>query len=328
MTSNNNTNPLVLKNEAGLRGAALRAAAEKARASLARDGYAVVPGVVDAQTTAVLLGMFRDWRTAVPGATNAAQHPHGIIKHFRVGGAGFVWQARALTSEFWRVFHGTPDVTTSLDGACFIARDDEGGAATAAAAAAPPNPRVDWTHTDQALNDSTPKCVQGLLSLTSNAERTFYVWPGTHRLHAEYATRVTKPAARAKKFCKIDPAYLTELRSRGHAPVPVTVPAGAVVLWDSRTFHSNCNPPSSREERAVVYVCMLPRKHKKNSAAMKRKRRRYAEAGRTTSHWPYPINVNPLQPNTFRNPELRIDYSQIPPAVGLPPKETIDNLLE
>jgi hypothetical protein len=30
-----------------------------------------------------------------------------------------------------------------------------------------------------------------------------------------------------------------------------------------------------------------------------------------TSHWPYPIRVNSLQPRTFGNPELVIDYKKL-----------------
>ena len=66
------------------------------------------------------------------------------------------------------------------------------------------------------------------------------------------------------------------------------------------------------EKRIVQYVCYLPKNHKKNTLAMQKKRRKYFEEKRTTSHWPYPIHVNSLQPRTFGDESLKIDYEKLP----------------
>ena len=44
---------------------------------------------------------------------------------------------------------------------------------------------------------------------------------------------------------------------------------------------------------------------------MVKKRRQYFEERRTTSHWPYPLKVNGLQPRSWGDDTLKIDYSQL-----------------
>ena len=40
---------------------------------------------------------------------------------------------------------------------------------------------------------------------------------------------------------------------------------------------------------------------------------KYFTERRTTSHWPYSLHVNGLQPHTFGNNNLLVDYSKITP---------------
>ena len=47
------------------------------------------------------------------------------------------------------------------------------------------------------------------------------------------------------------------------------VPAGSLVIWDSRTFHQNQYGAPNSEERLVQYVCFLPKNHPKNTKNMK-----------------------------------------------------------
>ena len=89
------------------------------------------------------------------------------------------------------------------------------------------------------------------------------------------------------------------------------MPAGALLLWDSRTFHQNRYGLPGSEERIVQYVCYLPKVNKKNSKSQETKRLKYFNELRTTSHWPYPIRVNSLQPQTYGNQEREIDYSKL-----------------
>lgn len=65
------------------------------------------------------------------------------------------------------------------------------------------------------------------------------------------------------------------------------------------------------EERIVQYVCYLPKNHEKNTMAMRKKRRKYFNERRTTSHWPCPIKVNGKQGRNFGNERLVIDYDAL-----------------
>ena len=53
---------------------------------------------------------------------------------------------------------------------------------------------------------------------------------------------------------------------------------------------------------------MKPKNSRDNPLSQTKKRLKYFEELRTTSHWPYPIKVNSLQPRTFGNDEYLIDY--------------------
>ena len=113
---------------------------------------------------------------------------------------------------------------------------------------------------------------------------------------------------------KIDPAVLADMEE---SRLALEVPAGALVLWDSRTFHQNQYGTPGSEERIVQYVCYLPREHEKNTTAMQRKRQKYFLERRTTSHWPAPIYVNGKQPRTYGDKSLVIDYENlIPPDLS------------
>ena len=54
---------------------------------------------------------------------------------------------------------------------------------------------------------------------------------------------------------------------------------------------------------------MKPKNNRINSLSQTKKRLKYFEELRTTSHWPYPIKVNTLQPRHYGNKEYLIDYN-------------------
>ena len=72
---------------------------------------------------------------------------------------------------------------------------------------------------------------------------------------------------------------------------------------------------------------MLPKNNKLNSTAMKKKRLKYFNELRTTSHWAYPIRVNSLQPQTYGNNNLLIDYNTLNNPDLTLYKDIIDTLL-
>ena len=90
----------------------------------------------------------------------------------------------------------------------------------------------------------------------------------------------------------------------GLQPVKICCEAGDMVFWDSRTFHAGTNPVRGREDpvlRCVAYLCYTPRKWA--SAADLKKKKKYFEERRTTSHWPHKPKSFPKSLWT-RGPEL------------------------
>ena len=240
-------------------------------------------------------------------------------------------QVQAVFKHLWK----TDDLVVSFDGSCYISKDNA------------VKDKI-WTHTDQSAKSSELKCYQGYVALTDNKERTFRVYEGTHNIHEAYFKERFAPLTKMtteiktnlmteidgiiqdkdkietlkeekkvvdkaiKKFSGnwqlIDHDVLEELEERKRA---LDVKAGSLVLWDSRTFHQNQYGKPKSEERMVQYVCYLPKKHPLNSKSMKKKRLKYFQEQRTTSHWPYPIKVNGLQTRTYGDDSLAIDYDSV-----------------
>ena len=153
------------------------------------------------------------------------------------------------------------------------------------------------------------------------------VYEGSHKLFEEYCDTYNKD--NPSDWNPINEEFIETIQDRKKL---LKVEAGSLVLWDSRTFHQNtCGMPSCEEERLIQYLCYLPKNNEKNDDEQQEKRRKFFENRRTTSHWPYPMNVVPEQPNYFNyyNPtnEVYIDYESLPtPQIDdLLPK--IENLL-
>ena len=158
-------------------------------------------------------------------------------------GGRFAWQARTLPSvrRVYEVLHGTDDICVGLDHSFFSP-----GAAPAYQSN-PSWPHVDLNTRDESIRDSDGISIgqwtvyQGLLYCwSSESERasTTVVWPGSHLEpcdqiqasvdngghHFSMIGNVTDPAARAA---------LLEGWTAGARRVPV--PAGALLVWSSRT---------------------------------------------------------------------------------------------
>ena len=269
--------------------------------NLQTKGYAIIPNVLTSKEVEENLALFRKWQSTIPDhdAVHNTISPHGIYKYHQAGHQKHAWNIRtnprvqAIFADIW----GTTDLVTSFDGCCYI----------------PKNCRKSdtiWTHTDQAPATHGLDCYQGLVALTSNKERTLVVYEGTHKAHQAYFESKGKGEDRTP-WQKIDPKDVINMASRKRV---LHIPAGAMALWDSRTFHQNQYGAPDSEERIVQYVCFLPRADPKNTKAMQAKRIAYYAERRTTSHWPYPIRVNGLQPQTHGDSSRLIDYqSLIPP---------------
>ena len=252
---------------------------------LAEKGYAVLENVLTPDEVSENEALFRMWISSIPDHDEQRPSlcPHGIYRYHQAGHQEHAWSIRthpevqAPFRHIWR----TDELNCSFDGCCYIPagltkRD-------------PTSP-----HVVQAQTQPGFQCVQGLVSLTTNRRTTLVVYEGTHRTHEE--------------------TEAPDLRALEGQKRVLSVPAGAMALWDSRTLHryqyGTAEGPT--EERIVQYVSYMPKSHPRNTPAIQRKRRAYYAELRTTSHLCSPLRVNPLQGrgscainyNKLRPPEL------------------------
>ena len=262
---------------------------------LLTKGYAIVEDVLTEEQIFIATRYFREWLVANPQVVekHTRNDPHGIFKFAEVGHQKHAWYIKTLpkVQQQFKEVWGTDELVTGFDGSCWIKNDYKGKCKF-------------WTHTDQAPDTKGRVCVQGFVALTTNEERTLRVYEGSHLLHEAYMKE--KGLTGKKNWQLIDHDYLATLKDNMRI---LKVKAGSLVLWDSRTFHQN-QYGKIGEERIVQYVCFLPKNHKQNTPSQHEKRVKYYEERRTTSHWPYPLHVNNLQPRTFGNEALLYDYTK------------------
>jgi ectoine hydroxylase-related dioxygenase (phytanoyl-CoA dioxygenase family) len=271
---------------------------EQIKAELHQNGYAIVPNVLTPEEIETAKSMFHSWRQqSVPNFIPS----HGIYKYHEVGHQQHSWYIRTNPNvqSVFKAIWNTDELITSFDGSCYIS---------------PHCNRKDnhWIHTDQAPDSKGLKCIQGFVSLTDNKERTFVVYEKSHNYHPTYFKE--KSIQSKKNWHIIDSQTIQNMKDTKRV---LHVPAGSLVLWDSRSFHANQYGSSeSKEERIVQYICFFPKTHPSNTNTMQKKRQKYFMEKRTTSHWPAPIYVNSKQPQTFGDTSKKIDYSLlIPPEL-------------
>jgi len=283
--------------------------------SLEEKGYCIIENVLNPNEIFKAKELFHDWFESVPNLDkfHTKMNPHGIFKFHQVAHQEFAWYLRTLPQVvhiFADVWDTSPDnLVTGFDGACYM---DKG---------VKKNTRC-WTHTDQAPKNKGLLCYQGLVSLTTNKDNSLLVYEGSHKLHEEYF-KSKGLETDSKNWHLIDPLYLDTIKDKKKV---LEIPAGSLVLWDSRTFHQNI-VSNSNEERLVQYICMKPKNICDNSVSQTKKRLKYFEELRTTSHWPYSIKVNGLQAQTYGNDEFLIDYTLLSKPNLEPYMDKIKNLL-
>ena len=293
--------------------------ADQAYLDLLIQGYTIIPNILSTDEVDRAKQLFYDWKDTIPDHDRLHRliDPHGIYKFHEVGHQEHAWfiRTRPRLQNIYKYIYDTQELITSFDGCCYIDKDDN---------------RIDkiWTHTDQAPKDKDFKCYQGFVSLTDNTKRTLVVYEETHDYHEQYFK--DKGLNHAKNWNLIDHDTLLKLKDKKSV---LDVPAGALVMWDSRIFHQNQFGKEStkdelpNEERIVQYVCFFPKNHEQNTPAIQRKRRKYYEERRTTSHWPCPIHVNGKQPQTYGDDSKIIDYSLLEEPNLEYMKEEIDKLI-
>jgi len=273
-------------------------------------GFAIIRNVLTPEEIIEATDLMIGWEKGIPGLSeiHSDLHPHGIYKFHGVGHAPHAWyiRTRPKVQQVFKDLWDTDDLISSFDGSCYMPKS-----------LAKKDTKKGWTHVDQSPKASgNLMCYQGLVSLTDNKERTLVVYEGSNNLYNQYC--VDRELKGTKHWEKIDPAYLESIADSRRV---LTIPAGSIALWDSRTFHQNQYGVTSdtddnntvwSEERRVQYVCFLPRNHKDHTEKVHEKRLKAFHAKRTTSHWPCPQYLNGLQPNTWGDETKKIDYEKLP----------------
>ena len=271
---------------------------EKYIINLKENGYVIIPNVLNIHEINQAKQLFINWKNSIPNLDKLHNtiDPHGIFKFLEIGHQEFAWNIRTrynIINIFKKIWN-TDDLVVSFDGSCYISKDCNKKDKT-------------WTHTDQAPNSIGLKCYQSFVSLTNNEERTLIVYEKSHLLHEKYFKE--RNISHSKNWNLIDIDYLNSIE---YSKKTLKVNAGDLVIWDSRTFHQNQYGKINSEERLVQYLCYLPKNVKNNNKNQQNKRLKYFNERRTTSHWPYPLNVNGLQPQTYGDKSKLIDYSTLP----------------
>ena len=270
-------------------------------------GYTIIPNVYNNEEINTYWDEFNLWRQKVQDLDylhNIIDF-NGIFKHHQVGHQRFAWLARTNQKilKIFKKIWNTDELVCSFDGCCYYPSDYIGMPSY-------------WTHSDQSSLKKGVHCYQSFLSLTNNKERTLIIYENTHNYHEEYfeIMGIEEP----KDWNIIDQNYL--MRCHYDKEVILDVKQGDLVIWDSRTFHQNtCGPIESNEERLVQYLCYLPKNNIKNTEKEQKQRQKFFDKKRTTSHWPYPMNPVPEQPNFYNyyypDQPIYIDYNSLPPPV-------------
>jgi ectoine hydroxylase-related dioxygenase (phytanoyl-CoA dioxygenase family) len=262
---------------------------------LNENGFTIVKNVLNTEEIDYAKTSFYNWQKSLPNIEKFHRtcNPHGIFKFHEAGHADHSWfiRTRPQIIQIFKKLWQTDDLVVSFDGCCHIPKDF--------------SKKDDiWTHTDQAPNSPDLECFQSFVSLTNNSERTIILYKKTHKLHQKYFEE--RNIKNSKNWQLIDHDYLASIEKD---KCILNVEEGDMVIWDSRTFHQNRYGKSGSEERIVQYICFMPKNNKKNTKAMVKKRLKYFEERRTTSHWAYPIKVNSLQPQTYGDNTRLIDYN-------------------
>ena len=291
---------------------------EKHKKELAEKGYTIFRNLLCEEEVNEYKSEFYKWLDEVPDLRklHSMIDFNGIFKHHQVGNQRFAWLVRSnpkivnVFKELWE----TDELVTSFDGCCYYPKEYKGY-------------EKYWTHTDQSSRKKGVHCYQSFVSLTNNVERTLQVYEGSNLLHEDYFEEMNIDEPR--DWNVIDIEYIKTILDSQRI---LSVNAGDLVVWESRTFHQNlCGSEDCNEERLVQYLCYLPKNKEGNNEKEQNHRKRYFETRRTTSHWPYPMNVIPSQPNLYNyyNPEepIIIDYDSLPVPNLDDLREKIEELL-
>lgn len=293
--------------------------------ALERDGYVVIPGVLNEEECKsmrdglwdhveyLLPGVSRDDETTWRSIPQKLHPRHGMLHQFHQFGvcqAAFdVRQNPKVTKAFEEIW-GTKALTSSVDGVAFGLAPEVTGIGWE---------YLGWLHVDQSLTRSNFECVQGWVTAedVGQGDATLRVLKGSHKFHGEFATAFDMnvyaedtTAVRKKKrsdWYKFSDEEIQWFVSKGCEVVDIECSAGSQVLWDSRTVHSGKCPTPGRthaRNRYVIYTSYLPQIKMRGKRA--EKKRKAVVEGRMTSHWADVRKLFPKKPHTRGKPLIDV----------------------
>lgn len=275
---------------------------DSVKVQLERDGYAIIPRLLDRdECLALYEGVWDFWEARgiqkKKGATWNNIHKYFptkgmLIQHWSVGHMQHIWDVRSnpkVTGVFENIW-GTSNLTCSFDGMAM-------GLAPEITNRGWDHKQKGWLHLDQSPTRNSFECVQGWVTPVSveEGDASLTVLRGSHKLHGEFAEAFSLKVeegdtakVRAKKradWYKLTAEQVQWYKDRGCEQVTVTCPSGSMVLWESRTVHAGKGPVQGRarpKNRVVAYISMMP--DDLTPRQRKTKQKAIIE-GRMTTHW-------------------------------------------
>jgi len=224
----------------------------------------------------------------------------GVVYTHAVGQSRFMWNLRSkeriakIFSKIWNA--PVSELLTSFDG-CGLMRPTNFDANWKTAGG--------WYHVDQnGMKKRGDCCFQGLLNLIENMEEDpgIVLLPKSNlQFNSFFDIIACKKLESTGDFVKVPAEHL--LGHYKESPiVKICVPAGAFVVWNSKTVHCNTSRlvprpvipaenTAEREavtlERAVAYICMAPRSSVSGKLGeLLATKKKAIRNGTTTTHWP------------------------------------------
>lgn len=293
---------------------------------LRADGYAVVPAIISDEHIEILHQSFWTWisgfgtgiRREDPSSWKTSNWPpsiRGLIQHYGIGHAKFVWELREFLSvrKVFATIHGLDDsketktktqLVVSFDGACLSKAETT---------------KVDpvknsWAHMDQGPK-TTGNMVQGLMSLTQAGPGRggLICYKNSHKLHTDFFMRFPEMVAKigSNDWVKLEQKHKDWYFRRGCIETQVEAPPGSLILWYSKTVHWAARPVKSYPlPRAAIYLCYQPRRDG-TEKQLKKKREVFA-ARRMTSHWPLKSKMFATRMRDWGDETLKIRFPDQP----------------
>lgn len=261
---------------------------------LEEHGWAVIPNVFTLEECEKYKSRFWDWlesfgtglkrdsRESWMREENWPPNRRGLLQHYGVGHADFVWDLRLdprvieIFANIWQ----TDDLLVSFDGACASRPEKK------------ESYNKSWAHCDQGPRLAGKyECIQGLVTLSAAGpgQGGLVVYDGSHKLHKQFFEKFPGKALAVLKSGKpdwvlLEPQHRQWYFEQGVQEIQPAAPPGSILLWNSSTIHYARRPAVGEKHcRMAVYLCYQPR-NKANEAMLKKKQNAFTKR-RMTNHW-------------------------------------------